>query len=227
MIRGKIVVATEEKLLKSVEFNGNMCVDDGGYGEEILKAFAEGITTEKEYKEYIQAFDSGRFNYAIENKDGYGENYFNNLTYIEGVREEYLIEDKQLNFLHDYYYDWCSDYIYLKNIGATDLYITCNLSATEKNVCVRIAPNGYVVLHFGDLTKYGKDFEVLTNEEEEQDTSFDGYWEMTNCGIVINDTTNDKEYDLTELDDCTIEHIVDQVRNGCIRGDIYGAYIDE
>ena len=85
MTRGKICVATETKLLYSVEFNGDMYVENG-HGTEVIEAFESGITTEKEYREYVEAFDNENFCYSTERKDSVGYNYFNNKYFKKGVR---------------------------------------------------------------------------------------------------------------------------------------------
>lgn len=240
MTRGRICVATNEKLLNSVEFNGDMYVEHG-HGEEVIEAFESGISTEQEYRDYVEAFDNENFNYSAEARDSNGENYFDNSICIKGVRERKL-ESKEtenlLDFSHNYGDKWFSDYFYLKNIGTTDLYITCGYNYEDENgdykeqadVSVRIAPSQYVVLCFGDIVIEHSTCEILTELEDkkekefDEDCEFDGYWEMTSNGIVVYDTENGREFDLTEVDDSTIDHIVEEVRNGYIKGDIYGAY---
>lgn len=232
MTRGKICVATEDKLLYSVEFNGDMYVEHG-YGEEVINAFNEGITNEQEYREYVEAFDNENFNYATEKQDENEYNYFNNEYFIKGVRQENL-EDKEtmemLDFTTNYFDKWFSDYIYLKNIdNERDLVITCNLEnedgRKEKAVTVTIRPKGYVTLDFGSLVKeHSENYEIVDGEEDfDEYCEFDGYWAMTASGIIVYDTDNDRQFDLTEVDGGTIDHIVDYVREGYVRGDIYGA----
>ena len=242
MTRGKICVATDEKLLNSVEFNGDMYVEHG-HGEEVIEAFESGITTEQEYRDYVLEFDKNNHQYQFESRDENGYNYFDNDYFINGVRERPL-DSKEANnlrnFTANYYDNWFSDYVYLKNIGTNDLYIICNYGyedkdgryCEQKDITVRIAPSQYAVLNFGDIVVKDSTCEVLTRledqEDEEEETDeyceFDGYWEMTSNGIVVYDTENDREFDITEVDDCTIDHIVDEVREGYTRGDIYGAY---
>ena len=95
---------------------------------------------------------------------------------------------------------------------------------------VRIAPSQYIVLCFGDIVVEHSTCEILTELEDKKEKEFDeycefdGYWEMTSNGIVVYGAENGREFDLTEVDDCTIDHIVEEVRNGYIRGDIYGAH---
>ena len=238
MTRGKICVATDEKLLNSVEFNGDMYVEHG-HGEEVIEAFESGITTEEEYREYVEAFDNENFCYSTEARDNNGENYFDNEYFDKGVRERPL-ESKEakklLDFTKNYGDNWFSDYVYLKNIGTTDLYINCDYGykdandnyKTQKDISVRIAPNQYAVLCFGNIVVEHSTCEVLTELEDKKEfdeyCEFDGYWEMTENGIIIYDTDNDRQFDITEVDNCTTDHIVDYVRDGYVRGDIYGAY---
>lgn len=242
MTRGKICVATEDKLLNSVEFNGDMYVEHGN-GEEVIEAFESGITTEQEYRDYVLEFDKNHHQYQFETRDDKGENYFDNDYFINGV-EERPLESKEtenlLDFSHNYIDNWFSDYLYLKNIGTTDLYITCAYGYEDENgkyqeqkdVSVRIAPNQYAVLCFGCIVIENSTCEILTKLEDQKDEKeefdeyceFDGYWEMTNNGIVVYDTDNNREFDLSEIDECTTDHIIEEVRECYIRGDIYGAY---
>ena len=86
MTRGKIVLITNDKLLTSVEFNGDMYVEHG-HGEQLLKDLPN-IKTEEEYRDYVVAFDNENFgyaNYETEYKDGV--NYFNNEYFINGVAD--------------------------------------------------------------------------------------------------------------------------------------------
>lgn len=239
MTRGRICVATDEKLLNSVEFNGDMYVEHG-HGEEVIEAFESGITNEQEYREYVKAFDDKNFNYSAETRDSNGENYFDGSVYVKGVRERLLGSEEVenlLDFSHNYIDKWLSDYFYLKNIGTSDLYITCaygyednGIYKEQKDVSVRIAPNQYIVLCFGRIVIENSTCEILTELEDKKEKEFDeycefdGYWEMTSNGIVVYDTENDREFDLTEVDDSTIDHIVEEVRDGYTKGDIHGAY---
>lgn len=238
MTRGKICVATEDKLLRSVEFNGDMYIEHG-HGTEVIEAFESGITTEKEYREYIKEFDANNFEYQFEDKDENGDSYFDDKYYKMGVRAVKLTSKEaieRLDFTKNYGDNWFSDYVYLKNIGTTDLYINCDYGykdandnyKIQKNISVRIAPNQYAVLCFGSIVVEHSTCEVLTELEDKKEFDeygkFDGYWEMTENGIIIYDTDNDRQFDLTEVDDSTIDHIVGYVRDGYVRGDIYEAY---
>ncbi len=225
MTRGKICVATDEKLLNSVEFNGDMYVEHGN-GEEVIQAFDGEISTEEEYKNYVVEFDKNHHQYQFEERDKDGYNYFDNDYFINGVRERPL-ESKEaeelLDFTTNYFDKWFSDYVYLLNLGEDDLFITCE-NENEKPITVNIHSKGYVVLCFGRLVEeHSQNYEVEDGEIDEY-CEFDGYWEMTNNGIAIYDTDNDREFDITEVDECTTDHIVDEVRDGYTRGDIYGAY---
>ena len=116
------------------------------------------------------------------------------------------------------------------------MYINCDYDyrdendnyKSQKDVSVRIAPNQYAVLCFGSIVVEHSTCEVLTELEDKKEfdeyCEFNGYWEMTNTGIVVFDTENSREFDITEVDDCTRDHIADYVRDGYIRGDICGAY---
>lgn len=223
MTRGKIAVALEEKMLVSVEFNGDMYIEDGGHGRQVLDEL-EDITTEQEYREFIQAFDDENFNYATESIRN-GENYFNNQWHENGVEKLTGKEETEMyNFCDRYFDKWFSDYVYLKNLTQDYIVIECDIQrGAEKinGVLVEIEPNGIAVLYFGTLVEqYSTNYKILTEIKEEKNT-FDGYWEMTENGIIIYDTDNDREFSLTCVDDVTIDHIVEYVREGYVRGDLY------
>ena len=202
-----------------------------GHGEQILDDL-QHINTEEEYRDYIVAFNNENFNYSTEAQDSSGFNYFNNSFYYKGVGNYTTIENV-LDFTKNYFDNWFSDYVYIKNISNEVQYITCEYDIdedyTKEKVEVEIEPNGVIVLDFGTLVKeHSTGYRLdLKDEFTTRNKTFDGYWEMTNSGIIIYDTDNHTSYDLTEVDSATLEHIVDYVRDGYIRGDLYEVYIEE
>ncbi|MBP3708288.1 MAG: hypothetical protein J6J36_06750 [Clostridia bacterium] len=227
MTRGKIAVVLKEKTLVSVEFNGDMYVENG-HGTQVLDEL-KNINTEQEYRDFVQAFDSENFNYATESKRN-GENYFDNKWYTNGVREVVGEEENQLcDFCNNYFDKWFSDYVYLKNIHDDYVDIVCTIEEDGKefnDVPVRIEPNGVVVLNFGTLVeKYSTGYEVLSRIEEiKENEEFDGCWYLATDGVIIKNTSSGKEYYITEVDECTQDHIIEEIRQGYVNGAIYNAY---
>lgn len=230
MTRGKIVLITNDKLLTSVEFNGDMYVEHG-HGEQLLEDLPN-INTEEEYRDYVVAFDSENFCYATESKRD-GVNYFDNEYFINGVAdltndEEMSVSD-YLDFTSQYFEKWFSDYVYIKNISDHEEEIICTYKVNyeENNVKAKIMPNGIAVLCFGEIILENSTGVEIDDSELVGDSSFSGYWEMTSHGIVVYDTDHNLSYDLTEVDGDTIEHIVDYVRDGYVRGDLCDVYLQE
>lgn len=169
MTRGKIATVFDDKMLVSVEFNGDMYVEDYGHGREVLDNL-ESINTEQEYRDFIEAFDSENFNYATESKQN-GENYFDNKYYKNGVEVVNFDREDLFDFQKDYFGFWFSDYIYIKNLGK-DLFIKCTIIKNEKilNAEVKIETNGIIVLNFGALVEqYSVGYEILSTTEIENE----------------------------------------------------------
>jgi hypothetical protein len=134
------------------------------------------------------------------------------------------------NFCDKYFDKWFSDYVYLKNLTQDYIVIECDIQRGAEKIngaLVEIEPNGIAVLYFGTLVEqYSTNYKILTEIKEEKNT-FDGYWEMTENGIIIYDTDNDREFYLTHVDDVTIDHIVEYVREGYVRGDLYEVHLEK
>ena len=123
MTRFQIAVIKDGVIYTSTEFNG-----DGywsGHGEVVYAAL-QNITTVEEWKEYVTKFNSETFEYDEE------------LHYK--IEDEY---DNYLDMSEDYFKNWFSDYIYIKNIGEDEVeFITEN----GKTILV---PNDVAVFNFG------------------------------------------------------------------------------
>ena len=131
MTRFQIAVIKDGVIYTSTEFNG-----DGywsGHGEVVYAAL-QNITTVEEWKEYVTKFNSETFQYDEE------------LHYkIDDEYEDYLDMSKE------YFKNWFSDYIYIKNIGEDEVeFITEN----GKTILV---PNDVAVFNFGERLVPGTD----------------------------------------------------------------------
>ena len=131
MTRFQIAVIKNGVIYTSTEFNG-----DGywsGHGEVVYKAL-HNITTVEEWRKYVIKFNSETFEY----------NY----------RLHYEIDDEYDNYLdmsEDYYDNWFSDYIYIKNLDEDGVeFITDN----GKTV---LGPNDVGVFKFGTRLVPGTD----------------------------------------------------------------------
>lgn len=131
MTRFQIAVIKDGVIYTSIEFNGDGCWS--GHGEVVYKAL-QNITTVEKWKKYVTKFNSETF--------GYSE------------KLHYKIEDEYDNYLdmtEDYYDNWFSDYIYIKNLDEDGVeFITDN----GKTV---LEPDDVGVFNFGTRLVPGTD----------------------------------------------------------------------
>ena len=131
MTRFQIAVIKDGVIYTSTEFNGDGYWE--GHGKVVYEALKR-ITTIKEWKEYVTKFNSETFEYT------------NKLHYK--VEDEY---DHYLDMTTDYFDNWFSDYIYIKNIGYEDVeFITQNGKTT-------LVPDEVGVFNFGERLIPGTD----------------------------------------------------------------------
>ena len=138
MTRGKLVLLTNSLLIASCEFNGDMYMDRSGYGQEAIAILLKTNTVD-EFKNACQKFNKDHYDYEAE----YAENY-------SEWHGEVLIEDA-LDFTRNYFDNWFSDYLYIKNASDRVWHIKGN------NGEVGLEPGEVVAVCFGDLIGYAKD----------------------------------------------------------------------
>lgn len=137
MTRGQIVCITNEGVITSIEFNGDMYLSY--HGERIVKRLKKDMTL-SDYKKYVKYFNKTYFDYPDE------------LFY--DVDKEYLDMNKE-----NYFSAWFSDYLYIKNISDEDQVVI-----DEEFNEITLHPQGYVVLCFGKYDESDEDeYEVLYN----------------------------------------------------------------
>lgn len=96
MTRGQFVVITNDSVINSCEFNGDMYYDC--YGKEVIERLARVKTIDDLLKE-VKDFNNKNFQY--DESDAF---IFNN-------------KGTDIDFSKDYIGDWFSDYLYVKNIS--------------------------------------------------------------------------------------------------------------
>ena len=107
MTRGRIaIISPDGRLVTSVEFNGDMYYKDG-HGEEVFSGL-DDIESEEEFIDFVTEFNREHFGYTD--------------------RELwYCCENECFDLRHDYYDNWFSDYIYIKNLSdQAQTFIDCN-----------------------------------------------------------------------------------------------------
>lgn len=146
MTRGQIVILVDFcKLITSGEFNGDMYYDE--YGKMIIEALKE-INTTEEYEDYVKEFSRMHYSHIK-----------NDYTYpIFGTR--YI---KCLDMTKDYFDNWFSDYLYVKNLSNEIVnFITEDGFAS-------LEPGKIGVFYFGRIARKIKENELLLfNDPEKQ-----------------------------------------------------------
>lgn len=138
MTRGQIAIIVKGKVLTSTEFNGDMYMPTkqwAGHGRVVINA----LKRTKDIADY--QFEVAKFN---------KENHH---------YEEDMLVHKQpletLDFTKDYFENWFSDYVYIKNLTNETVQIVSNDydddGSHDKAVKKELAPNEIAVLCFGKL----------------------------------------------------------------------------
>ena len=135
MTRGQIVLITNDGLYTTIEFNGNMYYD--WYGKQVIEKL-ENIKSYEEYKQFVEEFNAENFEYEDE------------LIYElartdteEGVKTI----NKLLTMGKDYFDNWSSDYLYIKNISDENWEITLD----DDDWTITLRPGEICSLNFGNL----------------------------------------------------------------------------
>lgn len=143
MTRGQIAIiknpynrSEEIEVMTSIEFNGDMYMKNG-HGHEVVRLLRK-VHDVANYQLAVAKFNDKNHHY----------NDCDRLTY-ETTGEK---AKEMLDFTKDYFKNWFSDYVYIKNL--TNQFIT--LKAEDKNekaIEVELEPNAIAVLCFGGLRK--------------------------------------------------------------------------
>lgn len=150
MTRGQIAIiykgynAKDISLMTSIEFNGDMYMPTkqwAGHGRQVINLLKK-------------VNDVANYQYAVAkfNNDNHHYNDCERLTH-KGNKE-------MLDFTKDYFGNWFSDYVYLKNITNENVEITTaiyNDDGVRMGIdTTEIQPNEIVVLCFGSIEKIVK-----------------------------------------------------------------------
>ena len=141
MTRGRIVIikqdyAKHNHVQTSIEFNGDMALPTKtwkAYGNDVIKALRQvndGVT----FLYQVAKFNNSHHRYDEES-----------LTYEVSI--------DTLDFTNDYFGNWFSDYIYIKNITEKPVSIIVRKEGDDKGENYQLSPNKIAVLYFGRLVK--------------------------------------------------------------------------
>jgi len=138
MTRGTFILLENERIQKSVEFNGDMY--PGGHYEEAVELLDTVFTTE-DFKEIVKKFNSNNHQYGdklILDYETYSDSNFYGINY------------ELINFDENYFECFFSDYLYLRNISNRNFRII--LASDFKDIVI-LPPNKTMVFNFGRRVK--------------------------------------------------------------------------
>lgn len=143
MTRGNFILLTNDANWMSVQFNGDMY--PSGYGKLVYYMLQNQVTDYGSLVAAIRQFDDACFGYARE----YGEDI--------SPRKA----PGEIDFSHDYFINYHSDYLYIKNIADSPITIINNQRQKHE-----IQPDEIQVWYFGQLEKTNPNDLVLDKEDE-------------------------------------------------------------
>ena len=121
MTRGSAFLILKDKVLESVEFNGNMYPE--GYGDDFLEGLKE-CQNEKDFKQFIYNFNQENFQYKEK------------LVYevkIEDFFDELKKGERVIDFNNNYFERFFSDWVFFKNLSGIPIkFITSNEDIKRK-----------------------------------------------------------------------------------------------
>ncbi len=146
MTRGKFVVITEDKVLSTFEFNGDMYYDGAGHGPEVIERLGR-VNNKDDLNKEVREFNKNNFEYEMDDGD----------TFFEC--------QNPIDFSDDYFEYWFSDYLYIKNLASTEKVIK-DRDGKEYT----ILPSQIFVFDFGHLygivADDGKTLEYVEDNED-------------------------------------------------------------
>jgi hypothetical protein len=125
MTRGTLaIISDNNKMFISIEFNGDMYLS--GYGIDAIKCL-ENVDTEDDFEDAVRDFDAGHHRYN---------------------EKQMILEIKDikpyLDMTKNYFDNWFSDYVFLKNVSTEIVTVT-----DAGNDTIKICPDEIAVFNFG------------------------------------------------------------------------------
>jgi len=127
MTRGKLVIILNKAVIVSCEFNGDMYPD--GYGKQVFDQL-KMIFTIEEFNEFVKYFNDKNFQYEAD----YAKTYTESTEWFEKAKD----------MRNDYFDNWFSDWLYIKNLSAKPITIT-----DDQGKKIEIDQNQVYALNFG------------------------------------------------------------------------------
>lgn len=135
MTRFQIVAILNNKILSAGEFNGSGYFE-GGFGEDVCKAFAT-MRTEEQYREFAYKMNRDHFGYE---EDVVYEMKEEDSPFIDIFNFKEIKEQKAYGNI------WSSDYLYIINLSDEDRDVV-----SKEGKKITIYPLGWTTINFGTL----------------------------------------------------------------------------
>lgn len=149
MTRGKIVFIDDEKILCSVEFNGDMGLE--WFGKDVIAGLGN-MDACWQYMQWVSWFNAENF--------GYEE--------VPWACIKDIDEDKLFDMSEGYFDKWFSDYLYIKNNRNEDFTVI-----DRKCRQISIHPNGILALCYGEFDEDCKESSIGIDVKELSDKIVD------------------------------------------------------
>lgn len=143
MTRGTGVLILADKLRITDEFNGDMYFVNYGWGKEFFEA-VKNSQSEKEFDKAMKDFNKEHHNYED----------FSLHTITDNVEE-------MLDMSKNYFENWFSDYLYIKNLSGEDKKII----SKENNETYTLHNGETIILCFGEIEPGSGDNDIIGVEK--------------------------------------------------------------
>ena len=137
MTRGQIVLITNDAVYTAGEFNGDMYYD--GYGKQVIERL-KSVESYEDYYKLVDEFNAQNFEYPEQIVFEIGR--FDTEEDVENV-------NKLFDMSKDYFKNWFSDYLYIKNISTNEQEIVLD----DDDWVLTLKPGEICSLCFGNIAE--------------------------------------------------------------------------
>jgi len=174
MVRGTFVFITEDvnqnkHIYMSTEFNGGMCLDNSGYGKEVVDNYLNGFRDLEDFKGFVKRFNEEHF--------GYPEELVYEITERD-IKEDNFTFENVTNFFRFADWSYHSDYYFFYNDTTDDIEV---LAA---NGVVKINVGGGAVFNYDKFKMTELDSGLISSEESYEFEDEAQIYEFMNKGLT-------------------------------------------
>jgi len=137
MTRGQIVLITNDAAYTAGEFNGDMYYDY--YGKQVIEKL-ENVKSYEDYYKFVDKFNAENFEYP--------EQIIFEIGKLE-TEEDVEKINKMFDMSKDYFRNWFSDYLYIKNISDNNWEFILD----DDDWVITLKPGEICSLCFGDIAE--------------------------------------------------------------------------